>query len=153
MGRTDRVAPALRQGNASEMKKHLQDIQDSLQKAWSDAVSSLHSVEDEVARRFNQLRQKADVPQSSEEVQRVLADLGRRLQDSSEAMEQKLEESVRTVYSRLRTPLADEVARLRTRAEQLSRRIESQLRRGEQAGGDAGQAAVPPDSTDGDSGT
>ena len=111
------------------MKKHLQDIQDSLQKAWSDAVSSLHGVEEEVSRRFRQLRERADFQQGSEEVQRALADLGRRLQDSSEAMETRLEESVRSVYSKLRTPLADEVARLRTRAEQLSRRIESQLRR------------------------
>jgi len=118
------------------MKKHLQDIQDSLQKAWSDAISSLHGVEEEVSRRFRQIRERADFQQGSEEVQRALADLGRRLQDSSEAMENRLEESVRSVYSKLRTPLADEVARLRTRAEQLSRRIESQLRR---EGGEKGE--------------
>ena len=137
------------------MKKHLQDIQDSLQKAWSDAVTSLHGVEEEMTRRFRQIKERADLQQSSDEVQRMLADLGRRLQDSSEAMEQKLEESVRTVYNRLRSPLADEVARLRSRAEQLSRRIESQLRRegvgdGEtqdQAATQESKQTPPPDDT------
>ena len=111
------------------MKKPLHDIQESLQKAWSDALSSLHGVEEEVARRFRQLKERADLQQGSEEVQRVLADLGRRLQDSSEAMEQKLEESWKSVSSKLKGPLTDELARLKTKAEQLSHRIESQLRR------------------------
>ena len=137
MDRTDRVA--------SNMKKHLQDFQDSLQKAWSEALTSLHGVEEEVTRRFRYLKERADLPQSSEEVQRALADLGRRLQESSEAMEQKLEESARTVYNKLRTPLADEVARLRSRAEQLSRRIESQLRReGQQEAGQDGDPEAEP---------
>jgi hypothetical protein len=109
------------------MKKLQESIQESfqtIQKAWSEALTSLHGVEEEVARRYRQLKEQTGFQQSSDEVQRVLADLGRRLQDSSDAMEKKLE----TVYSKVKTPLADELARLKQKAELLSRRIESQLR-------------------------
>ena len=112
------------------MKNPLQDIQESLQKAWSETASSLHGVEEEVTRRLRQLKERTpDLHQGSEEVQRVLADLRRRLQESGEAVEQKLE----SAYGKLRTPLFDEVARLKIKAEQLSRRIESQLHGGKQA--------------------
>jgi chromosome segregation ATPase len=112
------------------MKKLQESIQESfqtIQKAWSEALTSLHGVEEEVARRYRQLKEQTGFQQSSEEVQRVLADLGRRLQDSSDAMEKKLE-TVYSVYSRVKTPLADELANLKQKAEHLSRRIESQLR-------------------------
>ena len=112
------------------MKKPFQDPSDgSLQKAWTDALASLHGLEEEMGRRLRQLKERADVHQSAEEIQRIIAELGRRLQETSEALERRLEESVRSVCSRLRAPLADELARLKARVEQLQRRIESQLLR------------------------
>jgi len=112
------------------MKKPIQDaIQESVQKAWTDAVSALQGMRDEVNRRVRQAMDKADVPQSRDEAQRLLSDFGKRLQQNSEAAGQRIEESVRSVYGRLRAPLFDEVGRLRTRAEELGQRIESSLRR------------------------
>lgn len=137
------------------MKKPLQEsIHESfqsIQKTWCKAVRSLHSearsslrlVEAEAARRFRQLKEQTGLQQSSDEVQRVFADLNRRLQESSESMEKKLD----TVFARVKGPLTDELTRLRQKAEHLSRRIESQLRiRSEgQEQGQAGQASMPDD--------
>jgi DNA-binding transcriptional regulator YbjK len=109
------------------MKKPFNSIQESLQKAWSDALASLHGVEEEMGRRFRQLKERADLQQSTDEVQRILVEMRQRLQDSSEAFGQQLEERMRTVFSRVKSPLAEEVARLKAKAEQLGRRIESQL--------------------------
>lgn len=109
------------------MKKPLNSIQESLQKAWSDALASLHGVEEEMGRRFRQLKERADLQQSTDEIQRILVEMRQRLQDSSETFGQQLEERMRTVFSRVKSPLAEEVARLKAKAEQLGRRIESQL--------------------------
>jgi polyhydroxyalkanoate synthesis regulator phasin len=112
------------------MKKPVQEsIQQAVQKAWSETVSTLQTVEEEVARRFRQALEKADVQHGTEEAQRLLADFGRRLQQNSEAVGQRIEESVRSVYSRVKEPLFEEITHLKSRAEELSRRIESQVRR------------------------
>lgn len=127
------------------MKKPLSEtIQESVTKAWAEARASLQGVEDEMGRRFKQLKERADLQHGSEEVQRALSEMGRRLQQNSEALEQKLEESVRTFVSRVKTPLLDEIARLKTKAEQLGRRIESQLGRHKESS----SGEQPPSTTD-----
>jgi hypothetical protein len=112
------------------MRKPLQEsIQQTVQKAWTDAVSSVMGLGEEMERRFQQAKERTDLTKGSEELQRVLAELGQRLQQNSEALEGRLEESVKTVIKRVRTPLMDEVAALRARAEQLDARIEQQIKR------------------------
>jgi polyhydroxyalkanoate synthesis regulator phasin len=112
------------------MKKHIQEsIQEAVQKAWTEAVSALQGMQDEVGRRVRQAVDKAELRQGTEEAQRLLADFGKRLQQNSEAAGQKIEESVRSVYSRIRAPLLDEIGRLRSRAEELGQRIDRRVRR------------------------
>jgi hypothetical protein len=124
------------------MKKHIQEsIQEAVQKAWTDAVSALHGMQEEVGRRVKQAVDKADLAQKKEEAQRLLADFGKRLQQNSETAGQRVEESVRTAYSRVRDPLMDEIGRLRTRAEELGQRIDSRLRR--KGGGDGSGGQTP----------
>ena len=112
------------------MKKPIQEsIQEAVQRAWSEAVSRLQTVEDEVGRRLRQAVDRADQHFSSDEVQRQLSELGKRLQQNTELLGQRIEENVRTVIGKVRGPLLDELAALRSQAESLSHRIESQLRR------------------------
>lgn len=112
------------------MKKRIQEsIQEAVQRAWTDAVSALQGVQDEVGRRVRQAVDKAELRQGTEEAQRLLADLGKRLQQNSEAAGQRIEESVRSVYGRIRAPLLDEIGRLRSRAEELGQRIDMRVRR------------------------
>jgi ubiquinone biosynthesis protein UbiJ len=110
-------------------KPFTESFQEAVQKTWSDALKGLQSLEEEVSRRYRQVADRPDLQQGSEELQRFVRDLGRRLQQNSEAMEQRLEESVRSMSARLPKPMLDEVARLRVRAEQLATRLESQLRK------------------------
>ena len=108
------------------MKKPLQDsIQEAVQKAWADAVSTLQGIEEQVGRRFRQALEHA----RAEEAQRMLGDLGKKLQQNSEAVGQRIEESVKSVYARVRDPLVEELGSLRARADEIGRRIESQLHR------------------------
>jgi hypothetical protein len=130
------------------MKKPLQEsLQQAVQKAWSEAVSRLQTVEDEVSRRFKQAVDRADQRLNTEEVQRQLADFGKRLQQNSEALTQRIEENMRSVFAKVKEPLLDELATLKTQAtalksqaESLGQRIESQLRRK----GKAGKTDAPP---------
>lgn len=112
------------------MKKRIQEsIQEAVQRAWSEAVSRLQIVEDEVGKRLRQAVDRADQHLSTDEVQRQLSELGKRLQQNTESLGQRIEENVRTVIGKVRGPLMDELAALKTQAESLSHRIESQLRR------------------------
>lgn len=111
------------------MKKQLQDsIQEAIQKGWADLSSTYGSVEEQVVRRFKQARKKVEPPHTAEEIQALLADFGRRLHESSQSVEKRVEHNVRTAADKVRGPLMDELASLRARAEKLSHRIESQLR-------------------------
>jgi polyhydroxyalkanoate synthesis regulator phasin len=103
----------------------------------------MRTVEEEMSRRFQSLRDRTDLHQQSEEVQRVLSDLGRRLQQSSESLEHRIEENVKNVLGRFRVPLMEEIAQLNTRVEDLSRRVEQQIRRREAEQVDAGQQGAP----------
>ncbi len=111
-----------------------ESVQQAVQKAWTDAVAALQTVEEEVGRRVRQAMERADLPQSGEDVQRVLADFGRKLQQNKEAVSQRLEESMRVVQARLREPLLEEIQLLRSKAEELGQRIENRLRRQPGAG-------------------
>jgi polyhydroxyalkanoate synthesis regulator phasin len=122
------------------MKKLQDSIQEAVQKAWAEAVSRLHGVESQVGQRVRQALDHAGG--RTEDAQRLLTDLGRKLQQNSEAVGQRIEESVKAVYSKVRDPLAKELTTLRTRADQLSQRIESQLRRPK--GGTEDAAPAPP---------
>ena len=125
------------------MKKQIQEsIQEAVQKAWSDAVSALHGMQEEVGRRVKQAVDKADLTQRREEAQRLLADFGKRLQHNSEATGQRVEESVRSAYGRVRAPLAEELGRLRSKAEELGQRIDSRLRR--KGGSESSGSTTPP---------
>lgn len=127
------------------MRKPLQEsIQQTVQKAWTDAVSSVMGLGEEMERRFQQAKERTDLTKGSEELQRVLAELGQRLQQNSEVLEGRLEESVKTVIKRVRTPLMDEVAALRARAEQLGARIEHQIKRRGGAGDRSGEEPREP---------
>jgi acetyl-CoA carboxylase carboxyltransferase component len=110
------------------MKKPLQEsIQQTVQKAWSDAVSAVMGLEGEMAKRLQKVKELTDLHAGSEEVQRLLADVRQRMQQNSEVLEQRIHESVGTVISKVRTPLMDELATLKGRAEQIGTRIERQL--------------------------
>jgi hypothetical protein len=119
------------------MKKPLQEsLQQAVQKAWSEAVSRLQTVEEEVSRRFKQAVDKADQRLNTDEVQRQLTDFGKRLQQNSEALTQRIEENMRSVFAKVKEPLLDELATLKTQstalksqAELIGQRIESLLRR------------------------
>lgn len=112
------------------MKKKLYDtIQETLQKGWTDVSSTLNHFEEEAARRLRQTRELVDPRQASDEIQRVLTDFGKRMQESSENLEQRMEDSVRLVVSRVKDPLVEELSLLKNRIEKLSVRIESQHRR------------------------
>ncbi len=105
------------------MKKALHDsIQETIQKGWKDLSSSFGAMEGEVMKRFRVARKHATPQQASEDVQALLADLGKRLHESSRQVEQKVEAMVKR-------PLSEELASLRERAEKLGNRIESQIRR------------------------
>jgi polyhydroxyalkanoate synthesis regulator phasin len=104
------------------MKKSLQE---AVQKAWAEAVSTLQGIEEQVGKRFRQALDHTH----AEDAQRMLGDLGKKLQQNSEAVGQRIEESVKSVYERVRDPLLQELSSLRTRADELGRRIESQVHR------------------------
>ena len=110
------------------MKKPIQEsIQQTVQKAWSDAVSAVMGLEEEMAKRLQKVKQLTDLHAGSEEVQRLLADVRQRMQQNSEVLEQRIQESVGTAIKKVRTPLMDELSTLKGRAEQISARIERQL--------------------------
>lgn len=135
------------------MKKSLQEsIQQAVQKTWADAVASINGLEEEMSRRFRQVKERADLHQSSEDLQRIVTELGKRLQQNSEALERRIDESVRSVVTRVGAPLSEELAVLRSRAEQLSGRVEQLIRRkdkaesvGEQSSGE--ESSPPPEET------
>ena len=112
------------------MKKALHDsIQEAIHKGWTELSSSFGTMEEEVKKRFRKARKHVTPQQASEDVQSLLADLGKRLHDSSQQVEQKVEESMNSLTSMVKRPLKDELASLRERAEKLGNRIESQIRR------------------------
>jgi hypothetical protein len=130
------------------MNKPIKDlVQEAVQRAWSDATSALQSVEEEVGRWCRQVKERAELQHGSEEIQRLMAELVKRLQQNSEAMEQGLQESLRGFVAKVKTPLFEELIVLRTQAEQLSSRVETLLRRrsGEQ------ESSAPSDRSDPDS--
>jgi hypothetical protein len=132
------------------MKKPIQEsIQQTVQKAWSDAVTAVMGLEEEMAKRLQKVKELTDLHAGSEEVQRLLADVRQRMQQNSEVLEQRIHESVGSAISKVRTPLMDELATLKGRAEQIGTRIERQLhlRKKDQAQADEAEAA----STDADS--
>ncbi len=111
------------------MKKALHDsLQEAIQKGWKDMSTSFSSMEDEIKKRFRKARKHATPQQASEDVQVMLADLRKRLQDSSQQVEQKVEERMRSMTTLVKRPL-EELGSLRERAEKLGTRIESQFRR------------------------
>jgi len=62
----------------------------------------------------------------------------------TEAVGQRIEESVKSVYARVRDPLVEELGSLRARADELGRRIESQLhRKNASAEGEAPEEGAP----------
>lgn len=116
------------------MKKFLHEsIQQAVQKTWADAVASILGLEKEMSRRFRHVRERADLHQAGEEFQRTVAELGKKMQQSSEAFEKKLEETVRNVMARVGGPMTEELATLRSRAEKVSGRVELLLRRNAKA--------------------
>lgn len=111
------------------MKKLQETIQDTLQKGWTDISATFTSIEDEVARRLQRAREVMDPRQAKDEAQRAVSDITRRMQESQARFERRVEEGVNSVVARIKGPLVAELANLRSRAEQLSQRIESQIRR------------------------
>jgi len=107
------------------MKK---DLQETIQKTWTEAKQALQGIEEDIGRRFRQTFQQADLIHQSEEVQRILTDLGRQLQQSGDVLEKHVQEKLQTVFARVREPLFAELAFLKNQAEQLGQRIESQLK-------------------------
>lgn len=116
------------------MKKVLQD---AIQKTWTEAKQTLQGIEEEMGRRFRQTLEQADLSRQSEEVQRMLTDFGRQLQQSGDVLEKHVQEKMQVVITRVKDPLFAELAHLRTQAEQLSQRIESQLKRDKTAKADS----------------
>jgi SMC interacting uncharacterized protein involved in chromosome segregation len=127
------------------MKKLQETIQETLQRGWTDISATITNIEEEVIRRFHRAREVMDPRQAKEEAQRALSDLARRMQESQEHMEQRVEETVSSVMSRFRGTLSSELSSLRARAEQLSQRIESQVRRRARSTEDAPRQGEPRD--------
>jgi hypothetical protein len=119
------------------MKKLQETIQDTLQKGWTDISATFTSIGDEVTRRLQRAREVMDPRQARDEAQRAVSDFARRMQESHDQLEQRVEETINTVVTRIKGPLAAELANLRSRAERLSRRVESQVRRRSSSSEDA----------------
>jgi hypothetical protein len=124
MNRTDRVV-------VMKPKQIHQSIQNALKKAWDDTSTAVGGVEEQVSRRFHVLLDRSGLAQGSEEVQRVMTDLGQRFQQRSDEVEKKVQESVRVAISKVRDPLNEELATLKDRAEKIAHRVEAQLKRKE----------------------
>lgn len=123
------------------MKKALHDsIQKAIQKGWTDLSSSFGNMEDEIKRRLHKARKLASPQQATEDVQALLTDLGKRLHNSSQQVEKKLEDSMHTMSSVVKRPLMEDLASLKERAEKLGNRIESQIRRRSPKGEDEDRA-------------
>ena len=92
------------------MKKNLQDsFQEAMQRAWTEAVSSLQGFEEEVLRRFQRAADHVELQQSKEDVQRLASDLGKWLQKHSDLMERRLQDRLYNIFSKVRAPLMEEI--------------------------------------------
>ncbi len=118
-------------------KKTQIPIPDTLQKRWAELSTVLGHIEQEATSKIRWAMEHLDPAQATEEIQRTLADLGKRMQDSGEQLEQRVHDHVRTLVSRVKEPLMEELASLRHRVEALSTRIESQV--------SSQQEAAPPE--------
>ncbi len=97
-----------------------------------------------MGRRFRQTLEQTDLSHQSEEVQRMLTDFGRQLRQSGDLLEKQVQEKMQTVLSKVREPLVSELAFLKSQVEQLSQRIETQLKRNKSKKADSPDG--PPDS-------
>ena len=120
-----------------------ESVQQAMQKAWGDTLTTFRQLEESVSRRVKAAMERADLPQGKEEFQRQMGDLGRKLQQHSETVGQRLEENLRAALTRVRGPLNEEVSQLRRRAEELGQRLEAHLHRG-------GDGGAPRSGGDGD---
>lgn len=112
------------------MKKAFQEsIQQALQKGWADFSTTLTGIEQEVQRRYKTVRQLVDPLHARAEIQETIQDMGRRIQATGEDLEREVEEKVRTVVSKIKDPLVEELETLRDQAERLGSRIDSHVRR------------------------
>jgi len=112
------------------MKKAFQEsIQQALQKGWADFSSTLNGLENEVQRRYKKVRDTVDPHHASAEIQETLQEMGRRIQATGEDLEKEVDEKVRTLVSKIKDPLVEELETLRVQAERLGSRIDSQISR------------------------
>ena len=112
--------------NRPPMKETLQN---SIQRAWEESLAKVTVLQNDISRRLRAMRQRADWQQNRAELQRVMSDFKRRLHSQGDALEKRLEESVRCAVARVQDPLQQQLASLRMKAERLGTRIESQPRR------------------------
>ena len=75
------------------------------------------------------VRQLVDPLHARAEIQETIQDMGRRIQATGEDLEREVEEKVRTVVSKIKDPLVEELETLRDQAERLGSRIDSHVRR------------------------
>lgn len=125
-------------------------LQQSLREAWLGVLGVLSQAEEEAMRTGQRILEAMGLggeghgegtPEESggEAAERghLMGELMRRVRLNHEALERRVDEEVRQAVARIRRPLAEELATLRGRVEQLQRRIEAmhERRRGQSEGG------------------
>ena len=111
-------------------------LQQSLREAWLGVLGVLSQAEEEAMRTGQRILEamrlggegQGAVGQdggTAEERGHLMGELMRRVRLNHEALEQRVDEEVRQAVARIRRPLAEELATLRGRVEQLQRRIEA----------------------------
>ena len=98
-----------------------------LRETWLNAMGLVSSAEAEASRVTSRLVEILGRPK--EEAQHLAQELQTRVRKNREELDRRVHEAVKTASDRLRNPLANEVAQLRQRIEQLNDRIEEAARR------------------------
>ena len=105
-------------------KKPLSEL---LRETWLNAMGIVSSAEAEVSRATSRLVEILGRPK--EEAQHFAQELQARVRKNREELDKRVQEAVKTASDKLRNPLANEVAQLRQRIEQLNDRIDEAARR------------------------
>ncbi|HEX2568728.1 MAG TPA: phasin family protein [Polyangia bacterium] len=112
-------------------------LQQSLREAWLGVLGVLSQAEEEAMRTGQRILEAMGLGGEgpgegvSSEAERtaerghLMGELMRRVRLNHEALERRVDEEVRQAVARIRRPLAEELATLRGRVEQLQRRIEA----------------------------
>jgi polyhydroxyalkanoate synthesis regulator phasin len=98
-----------------------------LRETWLNAMGLVSSAEAELSRATSRLAEILGRPK--EEAQHLAQELQARVRRNREELDRRVHDAVHTVSEKLSHPLANEVAQLRQRIEQLNARLDEAARR------------------------